>query len=248
MSVFRARPRPLTPALSPWRRRGSVAAFLLTLIFAYTDANAAEPATFTGDAASILHDGSPTAYNPHSEAGRMLLQTERETCCVEEPKGFHGRSGPFTFNADQTRNLPHASLRFVLNPRTGAFLSSTTLQDEKFPRNDPRRYVDTDETPAVALSDDQVKACGCKPGDRVLVTDTQFKRSVWTVYAEDAGPQAANLQFIQISPAAAAALLLPLDPNTHELKRAASQLSLTIYPGSGYGAHFPHGMIAPVKP
>jgi hypothetical protein len=208
----------------------------------------AEPVTFTGETISILHDGSPTAYNPHSEAGRILLQTEREACCVEAPKGFQGRTGPFAFNADQSRNLPHKAVRFVLNSRTGAFLSSTTLQDEKFPRTDPRRYVDTDETPAVALSDEQIKQCGCQPGDRVLVTDTQFKRDVWAVFAEDAGPQPAMaLDFIQISPAAAAALLLPLDPNTRDLKHAQNKLSLTVYPGSGNGPHFPHGMIPPLR-
>ena len=206
------------------------------------------PVTFEGDTLSIVHDGSQAAYNPHTEAGKHLLLEERKACCVEAPKGWHGESAPYVLNADEKRHLFHESARFVVNPRTGAFVSTTTFQDKRKPVTDPTRYVDSDITPMVALSDEQVAACnGCQPGDRVLLEDPRFHRTVWAVFGETVGPKDEGTAFVSLSPAAASALLIPLDPVTREPKQANYHLKLTIYPGSGPGQHFPHGALAPVR-
>jgi hypothetical protein len=220
---------------------------LVLMALMISAAHAADPVVFEGDTISILHDGSQTAYNPHTEAGKRLLLLEREACCVEATKDWHGQSAPFALNADEQRHLFHESVRFVVNPRTGAFVSTTTLQDKSRQKTDAARYVDSDITPMVALSDQQVAACGgCQPGDRVLIEEGKFRRTVWAVFGETVGSQDDGLKHIQISPAAAAALLIPLDPLTKDLKQTDAHLTLTIYPGSGYGPHFPHGAIPPV--
>jgi hypothetical protein len=205
-----------------------------------------DPVTFQGAGLVILHDGSPTAFNPHIEAGRRLLMREREACCVEAPATFHGLSEPFVFHSDEQRHLIHESARFVINPRTGAFLSTTTLRKPNVPLTSPDAYVDTDITPAIALDDDQISASGVKVGDRVLVQDRQFDRSVWTVFAVYAGDRPDGTAHTELSPAAAEALLIPLDSTTKEPKESGYKLSLTLYPGSGFGTHFPHGVVQPV--
>ena len=221
---------------------------LVLMLFMATRVCAAQPVTFQGNTIAIVHDGSQTAYNPHTEAGKRLLLAEREACCVEVPKGFHGRSEPFALNADEERHLFHESARFAVNPRTGAFVSTTTLQNNSKPVTDAARYVDSDITPMVALSDEQVAACnGCQPGDRVLVEEGRFHRTVWAVFGETAGSKEDGTAHIELSPAAAGALLIPLDANTKDPKLTAYHIMLTIYPGSGYGTHFPHGPLAPAK-
>jgi hypothetical protein len=220
----------------------------LVLMVLATAAHATGGIAFSGDNVSLVHDGSQTAYNPHLEAGKRLLLAEREACCVEAPANWHGLSEPFAFNSDEEKHLFHESARFAVDPRTGAFVSSTTLQDKTKPKTDPARYVDSDITPMVALSDQQVAACGgCQPGDRVLVEEGRFHRSVWAVFGETVGKTDDGVNHMQISPAAAAALMIPLDPLTHDLKQANVPMTLTVYPGSGYGPRFPHGAVMPYR-
>ena len=226
---------------------------LVLMLLAATRLSAAQPAaappvTFQGDTVAIVHDGSQTAYNPHTEEGKRLLLAQRESCCVEVPKGFHGRSEPFALNADEERHLFHESARFAINPRTGAFVSTTTLQDKSKAQTDAARYVDSDITPMVSLSDEQVSACsGCQPGDRVLVEEGRFHRTVWAVFGETAGPQDDGTAHVELSPAAAEALLIPLDAMTKDPKLTSYHITLTVYPGSGYGTRFPHGAVPPVR-
>ncbi len=199
------------------------------------------PVEFKGDMITIVHDGSQTAYNPHTEAGRLAMRAARETCCVEAPPHFAGEAEPFTFNADPDRHLLHEGKRFVVNRRTGAFISSTTLEDTKYPVTDPRRYVDSDLTPMVALSTAEIARCGCKPGDRALVTDAASGAHVWAVYGNNAGDQEQELAYTAISAATAAALHIVLDAVTKQARQIGYHLTIAVYPGSGFGDRFPHG-------
>ncbi len=208
---------------------------------------AGPPVTFNGEGVTIIHDGSQTAYDPHTEAGRLAIRATRGICCVEAPAHWHGLSAGFAFNGDIDHNLIHEARRFAVNPRTGAFVSSTTLEDAKYPVTDPRRYVDSDMTPMVGLSAEQVKACNCKPGDRVLVSDAANHVTLWAVYGDNVGDQEDGLAFTGLSTAAAQALHIPLDSITKDARQIDYHFTLTIYPDSGYGPHFPHGGLPPVK-
>jgi hypothetical protein len=227
--------------------RGLALIFLWLFVGCGMASAAGTPVVFEGEGLLILHDGSTTAFNPHRDSGRRLLLQERESCCVTIPPNWHGPQDEFNFQGNEERHLPHASMRFVLNPHTGAFVSTTSLQNPRYPVTDPRRYVDGDITPMVALSSAQASACDCKLGDRVEILNTKTGEKVWAVYGNDAGPQAQGLAYLQISAAAAAVLNIQLDPDYKEPRLRNVRLQLRIYPGSGYGSHFPNGGVAPVK-
>jgi hypothetical protein len=222
-------------------------ALIFLWLFVGTQAHAAAPIVFDGEGLLMLHDGSTTAFNPHRDFGRKLLLLERESCCVQAPPNWHGPEGEFNFQADEDRHLSHASKHFVLNQHTGAFVSTTSLQNPHYPVTDPRRYVDGDITPMVALSEAQQAQCNCKLGDRIELVDTKSGSKVWAVYGNDAGPQPQGLSYTQISPAAATALNIQLDPTYKEPHSRNVRLQLRIYPDSGYGGHFPNGGIPAIK-
>ena len=210
-------------------------------------ADARAPVIFDAQGLSILHDGSTTAFNPHIDSGRKLIMQERESCCVLIPPNWHGPQAEFNFQANEDRHLPHASMRFVVNPHSDAFVSTTSLQNLHYPVTDPKRYVDGDITPAVALSDAQQAKCDCKLGDRIEILNPKSGEKVWAVYGNDAGRQVQGLAYLQISQAAAMALNIQLDPDTKEPRTRTIRLQLRVYPGSGYGSHFPNGGVAAIK-
>ena len=163
------------------------------------------------------------------------------------PDHWHGRSEGFGLKGDSDRHINHESLRFVINPRTGAFISITALTDDKYPATDPKHYVDADFTPMVALTREQIASCGCKLGDRIFLTDVTHHQSAWAVYGANAGDQQDGQISINISAGAAAALHIPVNYVTGAAMDTDVKLIMKIYPGSGYGNRFPHGPIPPVK-
>ena len=192
-----------------------------------------------------MHDGSTTAYNPHSDAGRKLLQKDRGVCCVIAGPDWHGPAEPFTFKGDEEKHLSHDVQRFVYNQQTQAFVSSTSLQDDHLPATNPHRYVDPDVTPAVSLNDEQVAACHCQLGDRVLIIEPHTRLKIWAVYANNAGNNGAGTSYTEISPAAAAQLRIPLNA-AKEAETTAYHLHLRIFPNSALH-HFPRGPVSAVN-
>jgi hypothetical protein len=220
----------------------------LALLFVFLLASpvlaAEKPVDFQGSGLVILHDGSTTAYNPHTDAGRKLLLINRGVCCVEATRDWHGSAETFVFKGDPDQHIPHEERRYVINQQTQAFVSSTSLQDEHLPVTDPHRYVDPDITPAVALNEEQLALCNCQLGDRVEISDPHARLKIWAVFANNAGNNGKGVGYTEISPAAAAALRIPLnaakDPET-----TAYKLELRVFPNSAMH-HFPHGPVSPV--
>jgi hypothetical protein len=203
------------------------------------------PVVFQGEGLVILHDGSTTAYNPHTDAGRKALQKNRGACCVEAPPGWKGPAETFVFKEDDDRHLPHETRRFVINQRTETFVSSTSLQDEHLQVTDPYRYVDPDSTPAVAFNDEQVAACKCRPGDRVEILEPKQRLKIWAVYANNAGNNGKGLGYTEISAAAASELRIPLTAAKEPLT-TGYKLKLRVFPNSALH-HFPRGPVAAIN-
>ena len=220
----------------------------LALLFVFllaSPATAAErPVSFQGDGLVIMHDGSATAYNPHTDEGRKLLQKNRGVCCVEAAPEWHGPAETFVFKGDTEQHLTHETRRYVVNQQTQTFVSSTSLQDEHFQPTDPHRYIDPDITPAIALNDDQVAACNCQLGDRVEISDPRERLKIWAVFANNAGNNGKGVSYTEISPAAAAQLRIPLTA-AKEPKSTAYKLEIRIFPHSALH-HFPRGPVSAV--
>ena len=94
--------------------------FLLLVPDQHAAAAVIQPVIFVGDGLTIVHDGSQTMYNPHTESGRLALRQTRESCCVEAPDHYRGRSEPFAFNADAERHLQHETQAGSSSIRTQA--------------------------------------------------------------------------------------------------------------------------------
>lgn len=74
------------------------------------------------------------------------------------------------------------------DPAPGYYVSTTALEDSRFARTDPRRYVDSDAVPYVVLPPQIAKAIGARLGDFAVVVN--LKTWSWTaaIYA-DIGPR-----------------------------------------------------------
>lgn len=125
-------------------------------------------------------------------------------------------------------------------PRPGFYVSTTSLQDVRFGRADPRRYVDATTVPYVVLPADRrlLRRLGVRLGDLAVVT-ARGRRGPVQVAAilADLGPKD---QLGEGSVALARALGLPADPRRGGAPRGVTTV---IFPGSGAGRPLPLGTL-----
>jgi len=120
---------------------------------------------------SIDADGSPRAYNPQNTGLDAL--------------GNAGRPGNWWGIATDSRGKPY--VQGPNDPAPGHYVSTTALMDSRFPANDPRRYVDSEKVPFIAVPP-QLKDQGVKLGDLVAVRNERTGKTVFAVVA-DIGPR-----------------------------------------------------------
>lgn len=116
-------------------------------------------------------DGSPRAYNP-SNTGLDAL-------------GNAGRPGNWWGLATDSRGNPY--VQGPNDPAPGNYVSTTALVDGRFKASDPRRYVDSEKVPFIAVPP-QLKDQGVKLGDLVAVRNERTGKTVFAVVA-DIGPR-----------------------------------------------------------
>jgi hypothetical protein len=73
------------------------------------------------------------------------------------------------------------------DPAPGNYVSTTALTDNRFAASDPRRYVDSEHVPFIAVPP-QLKDQGVKLGDLVAVRNERTGKTVFAVVA-DIGPR-----------------------------------------------------------
>ncbi len=120
---------------------------------------------------SIDADGSPRAYNP-SNTGLDAL-------------GNAGKPGNWWGIATDSKGKPYT--QGPNDPAPGHYVSTTALVDGRFKANDPRRYVDSEKIPFIAVPP-QLKDQGVKLGDLVAVRNERTGKTVFAVVA-DIGPK-----------------------------------------------------------
>lgn len=120
---------------------------------------------------TIDADGSPRAYNPQNTGLDAL--------------GNAGRPGNWWGLATDSAGKPY--VQGPNDPAPGHYVSTTALMDSRFPANDPRRYVDSEKVPFIAIPP-QLKDQGVKLGDLVAVRNERTGKTVFAVVA-DIGPR-----------------------------------------------------------
>jgi peptidoglycan hydrolase-like protein with peptidoglycan-binding domain len=120
---------------------------------------------------SIDADGSPHAYNP-SNTGLDAL-------------GNAGRPGNWWGLSTNSSGKPY--VQGPNDPAPGYYVSTTALADARFPPSDPRRYVDSEKVPFIAIPP-QLRDQGVKLGDLVAVRNERTGKTVFAVVA-DVGPR-----------------------------------------------------------
>lgn len=120
---------------------------------------------------SLDADGSPHAYNP-SNTGLDAL-------------GNAGRPGNWWGLATDSRGKP--VVQGPNDPAPGYYVSTTALADPRFKSTDPRRYVDSEQIPFIAMPP-QLKSQGVQLGDLVAVRNERTGKTVFAVVA-DVGPK-----------------------------------------------------------
>lgn len=116
-------------------------------------------------------DGSPRAYHPRNTGLDAL--------------GNAGRPGNWWGIATDSKGKPY--VQGPNDPAPGHYVSTTALVDGRFKANDPRRYVNSEEIPFVAVPP-QLKDQGVKLGDLVAVRSERTGKTVFAVVA-DIGPR-----------------------------------------------------------
>lgn len=116
-------------------------------------------------------DGSPRAYHPRNTGLDAL--------------GNAGRPGNWWGIATDSRGKPY--VQGPNDPAPGHYVSTTALVDGRFKPSDPRRYVNSEEIPFIAVPP-QLKDQGVKLGDLVAVRNERTGKTVFAVVA-DIGPR-----------------------------------------------------------
>ena len=116
-------------------------------------------------------DGSPRAYNPQNTGLDAL--------------GNAGHPGNWWGVATDSRGKPY--VQGPNDPAPGHYVSTTALEDPRFAASDPRRYVDSEKVPFIAIAP-QLKDQGLKLGDLVAVRNERTGKTVFAIVA-DVGPR-----------------------------------------------------------
>ena len=120
---------------------------------------------------SVDADGSPRAYHPRNTGLDAL--------------GNAGRPGNWWGLATNGRGQPY--VQGPNDPAPGYYVSTTALADGRFPASDPRRYVNSETVPFIAIPP-QLKNQGLALGDLVAVRNERTGKTVFAVVA-DIGPK-----------------------------------------------------------
>lgn len=120
---------------------------------------------------SIDADGSPRAYHPRNLGLDAL--------------GNAGRPGNWWGLATDSRGQP--VVQGPGDPAPGFYVSTTALADPRFKASDPRRYVNSEQVPFIAIPP-QLRSQGVQLGDLVAVRNERTGKTVFAVVA-DIGPK-----------------------------------------------------------
>lgn len=120
---------------------------------------------------TIDADGSPHAYNPQNTGLDAL--------------GNAGKPGNWWGLSTNSSGKPY--VQGANDPAPGYYVSTTALEDSRFPASDPRRFVNSEEIPFIAVPP-QLKDQGVKLGDLVAVKNEKTGKTVFAVVA-DIGPR-----------------------------------------------------------
>jgi peptidoglycan hydrolase-like protein with peptidoglycan-binding domain len=116
-------------------------------------------------------DGSPRAYNAQNTGLDAL--------------GNAGKPGNWWGLATDSHGKP--VVQGPNDPAPGNYVSTTALEDARFASSDPRRYVDSEKVPFIAMPP-QLKDEGVKLGDLVAVRNERTGKTVFAIVA-DVGPK-----------------------------------------------------------
>lgn len=181
-----------------------------------------KPAIFFKAGMTIDADGAPNAYHPDRGKGLDFL-------------GNAGRPGNWwALVTDNGKPTGTPIIQKAADPAPGFYVSATTLEDPTKERTDPRRYVDSNAVPFLALPP-QVKNLGAKTGDFAFVVNTKNGNESGAIFV-DVGPRD---HIGEGSLALARALGLPTNlrdpanPSRAGNAGASSGVIYIVFPGSG---------------
>jgi hypothetical protein len=158
---------------------------------------------------TIDADGAPNAYGPHN---RGLDYTANA-------RGSHGWVALVTNRNGNPIVQKHG-------PYRGYYVSTTSLQQSGVPdERDPKRYIDANKVPYIALPSDFADRFEINLGDLALVINQANGRSAYAVFA-DVGPKG---RIGEGSIALARQLGIPANPRHDKVEDGITYL---VFPGS----------------
>lgn len=121
---------------------------------------------------AIDADGSPRAYHPKN----IGLDDLRHA----------GSKGHWWGIATNKNGKPF--VQTAKDPYPGYYVSTTSLCDARYPEHDPRKYVNSEKIPYIALPPELVKLSNTKLGDVGYVYNTKTQKGSFVIFA-DTGPK-----------------------------------------------------------
>ncbi|GAB4407857.1 MAG: hypothetical protein OHK0053_34580 [Microscillaceae bacterium] len=124
---------------------------------------------------AIDADGSPRAYHPENKGLDEL--------------SYAGSPGNWwALVTDNGQSDGNPLLQGPQDPYPGYFISTTSLNDRRYPLQDPRRYVNAEKIPYVVLSPSLKRITGTELGDLAYVKNLRNGKACFAIFA-DVGPE-----------------------------------------------------------
>jgi hypothetical protein len=132
-----------------------------------------QSAVFYESGMAIDSDGSPRAYHPQGKGSLDYLRN------AGEPGNWYG------IVTDNGLKAGNPVVQGKGDPFPGYYVSQTSLQDQRYRKEDPRRYIDSERVPYIATPRGANLA---RLGDFAAVSSTRTGNVAYTIVA-DIGPK-----------------------------------------------------------
>jgi hypothetical protein len=126
----------------------------------------------------------------HNSTGSLIFRAKIAIDADGSPRAYHPKNIGLDDNSRKRVVYDKSGRPFIQkkgDPAPGYYVSTTSLQDPKYPASDPRRYVDSEKIPYFVMPDVLMWPSNISVGDMAYVYNTKTNKGGFAILA-DVGP------------------------------------------------------------
>jgi hypothetical protein len=178
-----------TPTLSRRRGHGSIVLFASIILMSFSMRVSAPKAFPLCDTTHLTVIENFNVLH-HNATGSLIFRAKIAIDADGSPRAYHPKNIGLDDNS-RARVATDAHGRRVIqkkgDPYPGYYVSTTSLQNPKLPKSDPRRYVDSEKIPYFVMPEILMWPSNIRVGDMAYVYNTKTKKGGFAILA-DIGP------------------------------------------------------------